>query len=1191
MKEKKLLLALDAVDEEFLEAARPKGRKRIPIKSIAVAASLVLVVGISLWLGLGRDGNKYEPNTDFLGAISNYIFNDTTILDSSLIDDIFGGGLDGDYTTPPQNNDTSNDDNSYHEVTDNQIDGVIESDYAKATKKHLFRLGSHSVEIYSLAGENSEHINTIILPQFDDESTIHYKKTPSDMLLSQNGRTLTVFKQYSDFSGIRRLGVISFDVSDVEKPKLVNTISLRTNNYIIRKIDDKIYLVTSPLFEKNKIDMDNPESFIPTISTPDGLHVCDTDKIIFPSDIKKVSYQYLTILSEKGLKLVDEIAVIDDGYGIVFTEKHILFNHTYTENVEKNGEQAKRNMSKIGLLKYSDGLEWRGFITVEGWAKDQYSFDEHKGHLRIVTSTNDRMADRSNVTNASLYVYKLGKNELIASVEKFAPDGERATAVRFEGDKLYVCTALTRTFSDPVFFFDLSNYRRIKYSDTGYIEGFSSSLIDLGEGYLLGVGQESVATEKLEVYKKDGNKVISVSKYTFGGQISSVYKSYLIDRENNIIGVPVSQYRDTSSAGSKTIYGVSFLMVKLVDEELKTLSVTSFDKDGIGSDMRAFTLNDCIYLTHLGEFRAFDMVGRELTKINTDHTMGEWKVVKEATCTDEGIEERHCDCGYYEIRKSNNLHDTAEDICPMCNEAIDHEESNLDRIIFTPISDGKVAITGTRERTVGRLSIPEYDPKGRQVVMIADAAFAYSHSTHLTIPESVTEIASSAFYWSSKLQTVDILGAKTIGDSAFFKCEELTSVNLPECLTAIGNKAFSNCKKLEEITIPESVTTLGENAFAQCQSLAYANIPSGITSIPRGLFNCCYALTTIEIPGGVTEIGDFAFNHCHELISVRIPDKVTKLGRRAFGGSRRLASIILGSSVTEIGTDAFVDCVSLVEVVNRSSLKLTCGSTEYGWVAYHAKTVTGGESNFTTIGDYVFLIYEDNKILVDYTGDDEKLILPDFPNGGEYEIGANAFRDNDLITSVTIPEGVTKIGEYAFYSCQSLVEIILPYSLLEISRSAFAHASIESLSTGSGLRSIGDSAFQYCLDLTTVKLNEGLLTIGKEAFISCYNLCSVNIPSTVREIGSRAFLSCDGITSITLPDGLKEIHDGVFNGCGSLTSIVIPDSVIYIDSAFYLCTELKTIYFTGTKTEWSNLEKHDNNGLWYKAKIIYNYKE
>ena len=79
--------------------------------------------------------------------------------------------------------------------------------------------------------------------------------------------------------------------------------------------------------------------------------------------------------------------------------------------------------------------------------------------------------------------------------------------------------------------------------------------------------------------------------------------------------------------------------------------------------------------------------------------------------------------------------------------------------------------------------------------------------------------------------------------------------------------------------------------------------------------------------------------------------------------------------------------------------------------------------------------------------------------------------------------------------------------------------------------------------------------------------------------------------SITLPDGLKEIHDGVFNGCGSLTSIVIPDSVIYIDSAFYLCTELKTIYYTGTKTEWSNLEKHSNYGLWYTAKIIYNYKE
>ena len=112
--------------------------------------------------------------------------------------------------------------------------------------------------------------------------------------------------------------------------------------------------------------------------------------------------------------------------------------------------------------------------------------------------TGEKWWNRITTTNASLFVINLSDNSIRASVEGFAPEGEEVASVRFEGDKLYVCTAVIRLFSDPVFFFDLSDYENITYTDTGYIEGFSSSLINLGEGYLLGIGNEDSMTGKIE---------------------------------------------------------------------------------------------------------------------------------------------------------------------------------------------------------------------------------------------------------------------------------------------------------------------------------------------------------------------------------------------------------------------------------------------------------------------------------------------------------------------------------------------------------------------------------------------------------------------------------------------------------------------------------------------------------------------
>ena len=221
-------------------------------------------------------------------------------------------------------------------------------------------------------------------------------------------------------------------------------------------------------------------------------------------------------------------------------------------------------MTEILALGYGEeGFKNLGSVSVEGTVKNQYSLDEYGGILRVVTTLSsnniyfsegeinvvDGVLDMSNVvmienasTNAALYCIDIETFEVVAEVSGFAPDGESVESVRFDGTKAYVCTAEVITFTDPVYFFDLSDLSNITYTDTGVIEGYSSSLVNFGENTLLGIGYgDNRSTLKIEVYAEDGVKVESLCAYEKAGfGFSEDYKSYFIDRENGLVGLAVS---------------------------------------------------------------------------------------------------------------------------------------------------------------------------------------------------------------------------------------------------------------------------------------------------------------------------------------------------------------------------------------------------------------------------------------------------------------------------------------------------------------------------------------------------------------------------------------------------------------------------------------------------------------------------
>ena len=163
-------------------------------------------------------------------------------------------------------------------------------------------------------------------------------------------------------------------------------------------------------------------------------------------------------------------------------------------------------------------------------------------------------------------------------------------------------------------------------------------------------------------------------------------------------------------------------------------------------------------------------------------------------------------------------------------------------------------------------------------------------------------------------------------------------------------------------------------------------------------------------------------------------------------------------------------------------------------------------------------------------------------------IARNAFKGCSELTSVTIPESATYIGDYAFEGCTGLTSVTLPESV---------KWSTESVQYSIG---IGEYAFLNCTGLTSMTIPESVTSIGAGALYGCTGLTSMTIPESVTSIGAGAFYGCTGLTSMTIPESVTSIRTETFYGCTGLTSVTIPESVMHLgDYAFDGCTGLTSV--------------------------------
>ena len=390
-------------------------------------------------------------------------------------------------------------------------------------------------------------------------------------------------------------------------------------------------------------------------------------------------------------------------------------------------------------------------------------------------------------------------------------------------------------------------------------------------------------------------------------------------------------------------------------------------------------------------------------------------------------------------------------------------------------------------------------------------------------------------------------------------------VVIPDSVTSIDSWAFYECYRLTSITIPDSVTSIGYEAFSGCTGLTSVTIPDSVTSIGERAFSWC-SLTRVTIPDSMTSIGDSVFRDCCSLKSVTIPDSVTSIRNEAFRGCTRLTSVTIGGSVTSIGKSAFYNCCSLKSVTIPDSV-MSIGNCAFCYCEKLQDIYITDIATWCNISGLNYLMNEgySNKNL--YLNNELATSIT-IPNGVT-AIPSYAFRGCTGLTSVTIPDSVTSVGSNPFSDCTGLTSITVAKGntkyhsaencLIETeSKTLIAGCKNSIIPTDGSVTSIGFWAFKGCTGLTSVAIPDSVTSIGGSAFNYCTGLTSITIPDSVTSIGDYAFQDCTSLTSVTIPDSVTSIGFWAFKGCTGLTSVAIPDSVTSIGGdAFRGCSKLK----------------------------------
>lgn len=450
----------------------------------------------------------------------------------------------------------------------------------------------------------------------------------------------------------------------------------------------------------------------------------------------------------------------------------------------------------------------------------------------------------------------------------------------------------------------------------------------------------------------------------------------------------------------------------------------------------------------------------------------------------------------------------------------------------------------------------------------------------------VSYFGKCAFFACEAVKTVTVAEGSTfteISAQTFTSCKNLGAIYMPS-VTTIGNEAFDGCARLESVAFSLS-NAVGNNAFNGCVRLhevknkGSLNIVKGddgngsIALYAIGVYDNLSSGLKVETEGGVTyknsgEYGDrvwyatgysgvsgtanvnyasaktikiapYAFEGLETLKNVTTDSKLNEIGKNAFFGCAGLEKIDLSSSsgLEEIQAGVFEDCAAL-KTFAAPSVATIADDALKGCVAVENLTIPSvkeSDASFYNVKTGLAKIFgvDNNNGLT---------ALKTITLTNCYSLPNHAFRELSVQT-VTLPNKLTSIGNYAFYNSQNLESVNIP----------------------DGVTYIGESAFAQCESLKSIKLPKNLTTVSNYAFSNCYSLESVTFPANLTEIGKYA-LACSAIKSLPISGTrVYDIAEGAFEGCGALEEANFPQTLMSIGDYAFENTALKSLNLKSTR--------------------------
>ena len=526
----------------------------------------------------------------------------------------------------------------------------------------------------------------------------------------------------------------------------------------------------------------------------------------------------------------------------------------------------------------------------------------------------------------------------------------------------------------------------------------------------------------------------------------------------------------------------------------------------------------------------------------------------------------------------------------------------------------------------GDIVIPQYidyEDTRYTVTTIDNGAFIYCDKVSSIDFRYVTSIGDAAFE-GTNITSADFSNVEVFGSMICAGCSSLTDVKLPDGLVVVPKGMFYKCFNLKSIILPGTVTEIGAEAFigaglvsislpprtryidscafASCEDLKFVEFPSGLRVIDESAFDGAIDLKTIQwydsesfenesekivakaparasaidpasLTYHLTTIGRYAFSRTG-LTYFYVPKTVEKsltIDTYAFASTAIAHLDVAATNIPALDVDGFDYETYNTSLIFVPDEMLEAYKSDKSWGQFKCYPTANETQMYVFADEAETAVYYAGEVTDTATGD---FTVPDVVTDGtnSYDvvaISAAALRNSD-ITSAELPSSIISLGNSAFEGCQSLQSVKyrdeahgkVAYRIPKANiRKASTQQRIEGVAI---IPAIGKNAFADCSALTSVELPADIESIPDNAFRNCSALTTVEIPSTVYYIAEAAFMG-SGITAITIPENVSEVAPRAFKNCTSLATINMPDKLNYIaPQAFRGCTALKEITLPAT---------------------------